>query len=524
MNTIQSTLGPRGRNIVIDIFYSEPKITKDGLSVAKSIDFSNKYHNIGANLIKQVANRVGNEAGDGTTTATILAREMFKEGIKCITTGMNPMEIRKGMFMALSHVEKYLKENSIRIQSKEDLEKVATISANNDPVIGKMIANIINKIGIDGTINVQNGKTLNHEVDITDGIKFNRGYISNHFINNQKMQRCEFVNPLILISESKLKNIQQMTKVLEETVKQQRPLLIIAEDIESEVLSMLVINKIKNNLKICAVKAPAFGENRKHTLEDFAIATGAIVLSDEQDKTIDTVPSIASILGAAKKVIISKEETMIIDAKNQKSELMQSRLELIRELMNKAPNDYDKEKYQTRLNRLNGGIAILKVGGASETEVDELKDRIDDAICATKAALSEGIVVGGGTAALYASKSLDELTPKNNEQLTGINIVKTALRAPIKVMCNNAGMSGELICNQLLEENNQRMGIDLNTGKKVDMIKAGVVDPVKVVRSAVVSAVKIAGVMITTEAAVVDDGKDKDKKKKGNKNEQMEEE
>ena len=516
-DTVSVTLGPKGRNVVIDRAYTEPKITKDGVSVAKSIEFTNKYYNMGANLVKQVANRVANEAGDGTTTATVLARELFKEGCKCVEAGMNPSEIRKGLFTALDKVKEYLKKNSIEIKSKNDLERVATISANNDSKIGKMIADIVYKIGVDGTVNVQNGKTLEHEVEITDGIRFNRGYVSNYFVNNQKMQRCEFDYPLILICGSKLKSVQQVTKVLEEVVKLRRPLLLIAEDFESEVLAMLVINKIKNGLKLCAVKAPAFGDNRKYTLEDFAISTGATVLSDETGKTIDSIKSIRSVLGTAKKVVASREETIIIDAQNRKTEEMQKRIDIIKHLMQTAPNDYEKEKYQTRLNRLNGGIAILKVGGVSETEVDELKDRIDDAICATKAAMSEGIVIGGGAALLHSMKCLNALKGKNNDQQVGINIVKNALKAPLMTMCSNAGVNGELICNELIEEGD-RMGYDVKNGKKGDMIKMGIIDPVKVVRNEIESAVKIAGVMITTEAAIVDDGSEENKKKKGKRN------
>ena len=505
-DTLAVTLGPKGKHVIIDQVFTEPKITKDGLTISKSIEFANKYHNMGANLIKQVTNRVSNEVGDGTTTATILAREIFKESCKCLLIGMNPMAIKKGMLTALDIVVKDLNAQAIKLSTKADLEKVATISANNDVVLGKMISNIIHTIGIDGTVNVQNGRTLKHEVEITDGIRFNRGYISNHFINNEKTQRCEYKDVLVFITENKMKDIKQATLLLEEALKLQKPLLLIATDYDNEVISMLAINKIKNKLPICAVKAPAFGDNRKLTLQDYAIATGATVISDEAGRTINEYKEhLKEVFGKARNIIVTKEETIIIEPQNKGKKVFEDRLRLIKEQLDQEVNEYEKEKFQTRLNRLNGGIAILKVGGASETEVEELKEKIDDAICATKAALSKGIVAGGGIALLNASKKLQSLNPTDKEQAMGVNIVKQALKQPLITLCNNAGLNGDMICEKLCELNNNKMGMDVNRGQIVNMINEGIIDPVKIVIEEIVSAVKIAGMMFTTEAAMIND-------------------
>ena len=507
-DTLAVTLGPKGKHVIIDQVFTEPKITKDGLTISKSIAFSNKYHNMGANLIKQVTTRVSNEVGDGTTTATILAREIFKESCKCLLIGMNPMLIKKGMLTALDIVVKDLNSQAIKLTTKDDLEKVATISANNDVALGKMISNIIHRIGIDGTVNVQNGTTLKHEVEITDGIRFNRGYVSNHFINNEKTQRCEYKDVLVFITENKMKDIKQTTLLLEEALKLQKPLLLIATEYDNEVVSMLAINKIKNKLPICAVKAPAFGDNRKLTLQDYAIATGATVISDDAGRTINEYKEhLRDVLGKARSIIVTKEETIIIEPLNKGNKVLADRIRLIKEQLDQEVNEYEKEKYQTRLNRLNGGIAILKVGGASETEVEKLKEKVDDAICATKAALSKGIVAGGGIALLNASKKLQSIDNNtlNKEHAIGINIVKQALKQPLITLCNNAGLNGNMICEKLYELNDNTMGMNVNTGKIVNMINSGIIDPVKVVIEEIVSAVKIAGLMFTTEAAMIND-------------------
>lgn len=518
-DAVEVTLGPRGRNVIIDQEFGEPKITKDGVTVAKQIEFSNKLMNLGASLVKQVANRTANEAGDGTTTATILARELFKEGCKSITSGMNPMDVRKGMIYAVEQIEEYLKKRSIKINTKEELVRVATISANNDREIGQLIGNILEKIGNEGSINVQSGKTLKHEVEYVEGIKFNQGYISPYFVTDGKTQKCEFDNAYILICENKISDIQALAKILEYCVAKQRPLLMICEDVESEALAMLIINRLKANLKVCAVKTPGFAEARKNLLSDFALATGATVLSDDTGMNLENVKP-ENVLGFTKKAIITKDDTMLIEGAGDK-EKVKERIALIKELMKTANSDYDKDKLKERLGKLTGGVAILKVGGASETEVNELKDRIDDAICATKAASLEGIVPGGGSALLYASKVLDGIKLDNLDQQYGVKIVQNALKIPCKSICKNAGLSGELLSNQLLSQKDENLGVDAQTGKICNMIEKGIVDPTKVVKTAIVGAVKITSMMLTTEAMIVDEPK-REEKRTGNKSESEE--
>lgn len=509
-DAVQITLGPKGRNVIIDQEFTEPKITKDGVSVAKTIEFNNKFINLGTTLVKQVANRTATEAGDGTTTATILARELFKEGCKSITSGMNPMDVRRGMLIALDEVDEYLKQKSIKVSTKEDLAKVAMISANNDKAIGDLIANILDKIGPEGSINVQTGKTLKHEVEYVEGIKFDSGYISPYFLTNPKNQKCEYENAYVLITENKINDIQSLAKILEFSVMKQRPLIIICEELESEVLAMLIINRLKGNVKVCAVKTPGFGEVRKNFLSDFALATGASVLSEEAGSTLqNTQPS--QILGMVKKAIITKDETMLIEGIGDKAKVKE-RIELIKSQIPTVTSDYDKDRLVERLGKLTGGVAVLKVGGASETEVNEMKDKIDDAICATKAAAAEGIVAGGGSALLFASKTLDKIRLNNLDQQYGVKIVQEALKIPCKAICNNAGLSGELISNQLLIQKNENYGIDAQTGVMCDMIKKGIVDPTKVVRTALIGAIKISSMMLTTEAMIVDEPKKEEKK------------
>lgn len=509
-DAVEVTLGPRGRNVIIEQEFGEPKITKDGVTVAKNIEFSNRMMNLGASLVIQVANRAASEAGDGTTTATILSRELFKEGCKSITSGMNPMDVRKGMNIAAEAVEKYLKKRSIKIASKDELIKVATISANNDKDIGILIGEILEKIGNEGNINVQTGRTLKHEVEYVKGIKFDQGYISPYFITDSKNQKCEYDSPYILISENKINDIQSMAKILEYCVAKQRPLLIVAEDVESEVLAMLIINRLKANLKICAVKTPGFGDVRKNLLSDFALATGATVLSEETGITLQSAKP-EDILGGCKNVLVTKDSTMIIEGRGDKDKIKE-RISLIKSQIPEAKSDYDKDKLKERLSKLTGGVAVLKVGGASETEVNELKDRIDDAICATRAALAEGIVPGGGVALLYASKVLDNIKLNNIDQQYGVKIVKNALKVPCVSICKNAGLSGELLCDKLLNQNNENMGVDAQTGKICNLINEGIIDPTKVVRTAIVGAVKITSMMLTTEAMIVDEPKKYNKK------------
>jgi chaperonin GroEL len=510
-DAVQVTLGPKGRNVILDQSFGDPKITKDGVTVAKHIEFSNKFVNLGASLVKQVANRANNEAGDGTTTATILAREIFKQGCKAVTSGMNPMDIRRGMMIAVEKIEEYLKQKSKKINTKDDLARVATISANNDKQIGELIASIMHKVGSEGTINVQTGRTLEHEVEYVEGLKFDRGYISPYFVTDAKTQKCEYENPHILILENKVSDIGSLATFLEYSVKLQKPMVIICEDVESEALAMLIINRLKANLKVVAVKAPGFGDNRKNMLYDIAISTGATVISEEVGLTLqNTQPQ--DVLGTSKKVIITKDDTIIMEGKGDKAAL-DERINQIKENISKTTSDYDREKLEERLAKLTGGVAVLKVGGASETEVNELKDRINDALCATKAAVAEGIVSGGGTALLYASKVLKNVKLDNFDQQQGINIVAEAIKQPCIAICNNAGLSGVLIANQLLEQNNENFGMDAFSGEKCDLIKAGVLDPTKVVRTAIVGAVRVSSLMLTTEAMVVDEPK---KDEKGN--------
>jgi chaperonin GroEL len=508
-DAVQVTLGPKGRNVILDQSFGDPKITKDGVTVAKHIEFSNKFINLGASLVKQVANRANNEAGDGTTTATILAREIFKQGCKSVTSGMNPMDIRRGMMIAVEKIEEYLKNKSKKITTQEDLARVATISANNDKQIGDLIATIMYKVGPEGTINVQTGKTLEHEVEYVEGLKFDRGYISPYFVTDQKSQKCEYDNPLILILENKVNDIQSLANFLEHSVKLQKPILIICEDVESEALAMLIINRLKANLKVCAVKAPGFGDNRKNMLYDIAISTGATVISEEIGLTLNN-SNPQDVLGTSKKVIITKDDTIIIEGQGDKSAL-EERIIQIKENASKTTSDYDKEKFEERLAKLTGGVAVLKVGGASETEVNELKDRINDALCATKAAVAEGIVSGGGTALLYASRVLKNTKLENFDQQNGINIVAEAIKQPCIAICNNAGLSGVLIANQLLEQDNENFGINAQTGEKCDMISAGILDPTKVVRTAIVGAIRVSSLMLTTEAMICDAPKKEEK-------------
>ena len=503
-DAVQVTLGPRGRNVIIDQNFGEPKITKDGVTVAKAIDFTCKYENLGASLVKQVANRANNEAGDGTTTATILAREIYSKGCKAIASGMNPMEIRQGIMLAVEKVEEYLKKISQPIHSNEELSRVACISTNNDAELGELIAGILNKIGRDGTINVQTGKSLTNEVEYVEGFKFDRGYISPYFVTDNKTHVCEYENPLILILEEKFQNFDQNFLKFVNYAKG-RPIVIIAEDVESEALTAMILNRLKSGFKIVAVKSPGFGDNRKNTLYDLAITTGGAVLSEEMGSNMtNTEPQ--DCFGSCKRIVITKDDTIIFQGAGTK-EAVAERVETIRDQKQRTTSDYDKEKFDERLGRLTQGVAILKVGGASETEVNELKDRVNDAICATKAAVAEGIVPGGGVALLYATKVLADLKGENQGVQTGINIIKDALKVPCTAICNNAGDTGILIAAQLLQEGNVNKGYNALTGQYCDMLKSGIIDPTKVVRTAIVGASRVSSLMLTTEGMITEEPK-----------------
>jgi chaperonin GroEL len=431
-DAVQVTLGPRGRNVVLDRTFGVPKITKDGVTVAKDIEFSNRYHNLGANLVKQVASKTNDIAGDGTTTATILARAIYKEGCKSVAAGMNPMDLRRGIQKAVDVVVEELKALSIDIKSTEDIKAVATISANNDHHIGGLIAGIFDKLGPNGTITVAEGKSLETEVEYVEGLKWDRGYVSPYFVTNAKTQKVEFTNPAILLVDKKISNIKQLLPFLEGCMQQQKPLLIVAEDLESEALATLVVNKLRGGLQVAAVKSPGFGDNRRNTMQDIAIATGATFVSEDVGVSLDAGD--LAVLGSAKEVIISKDDIILMGGAGETAAVGE-RVESLARQQDNTSSEYDAEKLQERIGRLTGGVAVIKVGGASEVEVGELKDRIQDALCATRAASDEGIVVGGGSALLYSSKKLDSLEGDNFDQNVGIGIVKEACKIPTKTIC-----------------------------------------------------------------------------------------
>ena len=460
------TLGPRGRNVVLDRTFGTPKITKDGVTVAKDIEFSNRYHNIGANLVKQVASKANDEAGDGTTTATILARAIFKEGCKSVAAGMNPMDLRRGIQLAVDKVVEGLREQSIPINSVDEIRNVATISANNDSHIGGLIAGIFDRLGANGTITVAEGKSLETEVEYVEGLKWDRGYISPYFVTDAKTSKVEFQNASVLLVDKKISSVQQVLPFLESCMQAQKPLLIVAEDVESEALATLVVNKLRGGLKVACVKSPGFGDNRRNTMQDIAIATGATFLSEDVGQSLDGAD--LSVLGTVKQVIISKDDTILMGGSGA-SEDVQERVDAIAAGMENTTSEYDREKLQERMGRLTGGVAIIKVGGASEVEVSELKDRIQDALCATRAASEEGVVVGGGSALLYASKKLDTLQGENFDQNIGVGIVKNACRIPTKTICQNAGFEGSIVVDKLTEGNDLNRGFDASKGEYVDM-------------------------------------------------------
>lgn len=500
-DAVQVTLGPRGRNVILDQTFGNPKITKDGVTVAKAIEFEDRYHNMGASLVKQVANQTNDKAGDGTTTATILARAIYKEGCKSVAAGLNPMDLRRGIQLAVNEVVDHLNDMAIPVSGKEAIENVATISANNDRHIGGLIAGVFEKIGRDGTITVQDGKTLDVEVEYVEGLKFDRGYISPYFVTDQKNSRVEMENPLILLVDKKISTLHSILKHLEHASQQQKPILIIAEDVESEALATLVINKLRGGLRVAAVKSPGFGDNRKATMQDIAISTGGTLISEEVGMTLET--SEVDVLGTAKKVIVTKDDTIILDGAGEK-EKIDERIDQIKQQIDRTSSDYEKEKAQERLGKLTGGVAVIKVGGSSEVEVSELKDRIDDALCATRAAIEEGIVPGGGVALLKSLDALEETKGDNFDQDIGVKIVREAIKMPAKIICNNAGFEGSVIVDKLIESDKATRGFDASLGEFADLIERGIIDPAKVVKTALVDSAGIASLMITTEAMVVE--------------------
>ena len=499
--TVKVTLGPKGRNVILDKSYGAPKITKDGVSVAKEIELADKFENMGAQPVKEVAQKTADKAGDGTTTATVLAEAIINEGCKAVAAGMNPMDLKRGIDMAVDAVVADVKSRSKAIKTSEEIAQVGTISANGDRTIGEYLAQAMEKVGNEGVITVEDAKGLETELEVVEGMQFDRGYLSPYFVTNPEKMNCEFDNPYILLYDKKLSNLQAMIPVLEAVVQSSRPLLIIAEDIEGEALATLVVNRIRGGLKVCAVKAPGFGDRRKAMLEDIAILTGGQVISEDLGMKLENV-TLAD-LGTCKKVEVTKDETTVIDGDGQK-DLIKARADQIRKQIEETSSDYDREKLQERLAKISGGVAVIKVGGASEVEVKEKKDRIDDALHATRAAVKEGVVAGGGVALLYSHKALESLSPANQDQRVGIDIIRKAIQAPIRQIAENAGVDGAVVAGKLMESTDTNFGYNAQSGEYTDMIKAGIVDPTEVVRTALQDAASVAGLLITTESMVTE--------------------
>ncbi len=499
--TVKVTLGPKGRNVMLDKSYGAPKITKDGVSVAKEIELADKFENMGAQLVKEVAQKTADKAGDGTTTATVLAEAIITEGSKAVAAGMNPMDLKRGIDMAVTAVVEDVKSRSKEIKTSEEIAQVGTISANGDTSIGEYLSKAMEKVGNEGVITVEDAKGLETELDVVEGMQFDRGFLSPYFMTNAEKMNCEYDNPYILFYDQKISSLQPMLPVLEAVVQSGRPLLIIAEDIEGEALATLVVNRIRGGLKVCAVKAPGFGDRRKEMLKDMAVLTGGQVISEELGMKIENVT--LDMLGTAKRIEVTKDDTTIIDGAGNKEDI-KARTTQIKKEIEATKSDYDREKLQERLGKLSGGVAVLRVGGASEVEVKEKKDRIDDALNATRAAVKEGVVAGGGCALLYATKALDGLKPLNDDQKVGINIIRKAIQAPIRQIAENAGVDGAVVVGKLLESKDVNFGYNAQTGEYTNLVKAGIVDPTKVVRTALQDAASVAGLVITTEAMVTE--------------------
>jgi len=505
-NAVRVTLGPKGRNVVIDKSFGAPRITKDGVTVAKEIELKDKFENMGAQMLRAVASKTHDHAGDGTTTATVLAQAIVREGMKSVSAGVNPMDLKRGIDLAVARVVDDLKARSKPVAGNNEIAQVGIVSANGDEVVGRKIAEAMEKVGKEGVITVEEATGIEFELDVVEGMQFDRGYLSPYFITNTEKMTVELQDPYILIHEKKLSNLQALLPILEAVVQSSRPLLIIAEDIEGEALATLVVNKLRGGLKVAAVKAPGFGDRRKAMLEDIAILTSGQTVSEELGIKLENVT--LDMLGTAKRVTIDKDNTTIVDGAGN-VDAIKGRVEAIRAQIENTTSDYDKEKLQERLAKLAGGVAIIKVGGASEIEVKERKDRVDDALHATRAAVEEGIVPGGGTALLYASKALDALTGANDDQTRGIDIVRKALQAPLRQIAQNAGHDGAVVAGKLIDGNDQNLGFNAQTEVYENLVTAGVIDPTKVVRSALQDAASVAGLLITTEAAVAEMPEDK---------------
>ena len=506
-NTVKATLGPKGRNVILDKSYGAPRITKDGVTVAKEIELEDKFENMGTQMVKEVASKTNDEAGDGTTTAILLAQAIVKEGCKYVTAGMNPMDVKRGIEAAVEQVKEKLISSAKKVKDSDEIAQVGTISANGDKEIGDMISRAMQKVGNEGVITVEEAKGIETELEVVEGMQFDRGYLSPYFITNADKMTTELDNPLILLHEKKLTNLQPMVPLLESVVQAGRPLMIISEDVEGEALATLVVNKLRGGLKVVAVKAPGFGDRRKAMLEDIAILTGGQVISEDLGIKLENVK--INDLGSAKKVKVDKENTTIVSGSGKKSDI-EARCGQIKQQVEETTSDYDKEKLQERLAKLAGGVAVVKVGGATEVEVKEKKDRVEDALNATRAAVEEGIVVGGGCALLYTSQDLDKVKVKGDDQKSGVEIIKKALQSPIRQITKNAGVDGSVVVGKLLEMNKPSYGYDAQTEQYVDMFKEGIIDPVKVVRTALQNAASIAGLLVTTEAMVADKPDEKD--------------
>jgi chaperonin GroEL len=500
-NAVRVTLGPKGRNVILDKSYGAPRITKDGVTVAKEIELEDKFENMGAQMVREVASKTNDIAGDGTTTATVLAHTIIKEGGKAVAAGLNPMDLKRGIDLAVTEAVAELKRRSKKIKTSEEISQVGTIAANGEKMIGEKIAEAMKKVGNEGVITVEESKALEFELETVEGMQFDRGYLSPYFITNAEKMIAELEDPLILLHEKKLSNLQALLPLLEAVVQSAKPLLIISEDVEGEALATLVVNKLRGGLKVAAVKAPGFGDRRKAMLEDIAVLTGGQVISEDLGIKLENVT--LAMLGHAKKVTISKENTTIVDGAGKKKEI-EGRINQIKAQIEETTSDYDKEKLQERLAKLAGGVAIIRVGGATEIEVKERKDRVDDALNATRAAVEEGIVPGGGVALLRAKKAVEKLKSDNVDVQAGINIVLRALETPIRQIAENAGVEGSIVVNKVLESKSDSFGFDAQAEEYKDMIAAGIIDPTKVVRTALQDAASVAGLLVTTEAMVAE--------------------
>jgi len=505
-NAVKVTLGPKGRNVVLDKSFGAPRITKDGVTVAKEIELEDKFENMGAQMVREVAQKTNDQAGDGTTTATVLAYAIVKEGAKAVAAGMNPMDLKRGIDLAVKAVVADIEKRAKKVGSSSEVAQVGTISSNGDKEVGKMIANAMQKVGNEGVITVEEAKALETDVEIVEGMQFDRGYLSPYFITNAEKMTAELEDPYVLLHEKKLSQLQAMLPVLEAVVQSGKPLLIVAEDIEGEALATLVVNKLRGGLKVAAVKAPGFGDRRKAMLEDIAILTGGQLIAEDLGIKLESVTP--AMLGRAKKVLIEKEKTTIVDGAGKKKDI-EARVGQIKAQIEETTSDYDREKLQERLAKLAGGVAVIKVGGATEVEVKEKKDRVEDALNATRAAVEEGIVPGGGVALLRAKKAIGKLTNSNADVQAGINIVLKALEQPLRQIAENSGVEGSIVVNKILENKSETYGFDAQTEDYVDMFDKGIVDPAKVVRAALQDAASVAGLLVTTEAMVAELPKDK---------------